>query len=814
MGFKVALRTLYRNKLFASINVLGLSIGMSVTIVAFLIVMHDFSFDRHHKDEDRIYRIVSQVGAEPNILYMSGVPMPLGEAVRSQVTGVENSIAFFTINDPSITIPSAGKANIYKNQKGVVYASDEYFMLFNYKWLAGSPAISLNQPYQVVLTKSSAAQYYPGINANELIGQKLILNDSILTTVSGIVEDPSNNTDLDFHAFVSLATFQTPRLRHRLYDNWSITIPSSQLFVKLSKNYSVRLIKKQLDDIYRVHNPQSKTSVQRPPPYQLQPISNIHFDGRYRSYFGKRTANKTTLYGLILGAIFLLLLGCINFINLSTAQAADRAKEIAIRKTLGCSRKLLMLQYLRETFLMALLGAIVALCLVPITLHILPDVIPSEVVFKPFSNPSILLFALTIVFLKTLLAGIYPSWVLTRFSAVNMFKGKPQNHTNASRLLIRKGFILVQFIIAQVFIIGVVFVGLQLRYTLNKDLGFRKEAVIYFETNNKDTTLEKRDMLYNKLKSIPGISAISLSNGPAASDGVWSGLVKYSDNHGVIETTVEQKFADTNFLSLFNISIIAGRTINNYTPYKECVINKTYANVLGYKEPSQVIGKMLKYNEKTIMVVGVMADFYQESLYEPIKPLMVAYDPDNQRTFNVALGKNRDKNNTVQWTGSIVKIQHYFKEVYPSEDFAYEFQDETVERYYKADIKLSLLLKYITGLTVFISCMGLLGFILYSTNKRMKEISVRKVLGATVAQIVKLFTFEFMSIILTAFIIAVPITYWFVHSWLNSFAYRIAMSWWIFGVAGLIAASLAFIVIAFQTIRAAVVNPAEFLKMD
>lgn len=812
LDVKIAVRTIYRNKFFSIINVIGLTLGISVTIVAYLIVSHDFSYERFQKDRDRIYRVVSRKGIEPNILYTSGVPMPLGEEVRTKISGVESVAAFNIITDPDIEIPLNEHLKTFRNQKGVVSTSPDFFKVFSYSWLLGSAGSALGQPYQVVLTRSSAAQFYPGLPLNEVIGRSLIMRDSILTKVSGIIDDLAGNTDLKFKVFVSKATFQTHRLRHPLYSNWSVTIGTSQLFVKLAPGYRVENLKIQLESIYKLHSEDQNDSILSP--YLLQQLADVHFDSRYGSYFGNRIANKPVLYGLMTGAFFILILGYINFVNLSVAQSEDRAKEIGIRKTLGSSRKQLAVQFLTETFFMTLLAGVLALLFVPLILYLLGDLVPTGVIFNPIRNQSVLLFLLVMISLTTIVAGIYPAWILSGFSPINILKRKSYHGRSKSRIWIKKSLILGQFAISQAFIIAVVFVALQLRYILKKNLGFRKDAILYFETSYKDTVLEKKAALYNELKSIPEVSNVSLSNGPASSSSTWSGILKYSGNLGVIEANVQQIFADTNFLSLFEIPIVAGRNIQTNIPLKECLINVEYSQVLGFKDPHQAIGITLKYDSSKIRVVGIISNFYQQSLYEKIEPLMITFDPGNQNIYNIGLPQNKNRLSTSPWELTIKKIEKAFRNIYPQQDFSYEFQDETIKQYYKADIRLSLLLKYISILTILLSSIGLFGYTLYLTNKRMKEISIRKVLGASIFQIVRLFAQEFMILILLAFIVDVPITSWFVYTWLNNFSYRISMTWWIFCLGGIIACLLALVIITMQTIRAFLTKSFVFLKPE
>jgi ABC-type antimicrobial peptide transport system permease subunit len=814
MNLKMVLRYLYKNRWFTFIKVLGLSVSICIAIVVFLTVSHEFSFDKHHKDPAQIFRVVSHFGTEPDTRYVPGVPLPLPGAISEEVTGVQEVVPLFTMLNTRISIPGAGQLKVFKNQSHVVYAGPEYFSMFHYQWIKGDPETALSKPYQVVLTRAAAHQYFPQQEPGMLIGKQLILRDSILTTVAGIVDDPEFNTDLNFRVFFSIATARTARLRHSLYSNWMATILPSQVFIKIAKGISPATIEQRLKAVYNKHFPHDKVDIKTVSPYRLQPLREIHFDPRFPPYFGNPQADKQTLYGLIIIALFLLVLGCINFINLSTAQASQRIKEIGIRKSLGGSKKHLFVQFLSEAFVITCIAIVVAVCCVPLVIDLYRDYIPAAINPMMIFTPFVPLFLFILFIAVGFLSGSYYAWTVSRIPVTKVLKGKDFGRAGGAALWVRKGLILFQFVISQFFVMATVFVGMQLNFTVNKERGFREEAVVYFETDNSDTVGTKKLVLLHKLKLIPGITKISLSNGPAAADGIWTGKVKYAMPGKETLTEVQQKYADSNFLSLFEIPLLAGRNLRDQVPMNECIINEEYSAVLGFEKPEKAIGKALLFLDKSIPIVGVVANFHQQSLHTPIKPLMILYDPRNQRIFNIALSSKKKEDTDVNRGAVLVEIAKAYKEVYPETDFDYEFQNDTIARHYASERQVSFLLKTFTGLTILISCMGLLGLTVYATNRRKKEIGIRKVMGASVAHIVRLFSFEYLTLICLAFVIAVPITYRFVHEWLNNFSYRIPISWWVFGLAGLISLVIALLTVSSQSIKAALANPADVLKSD
>jgi ABC-type antimicrobial peptide transport system permease subunit len=753
----IAVRNFSRNKSFSAINILGLAIGISASLVIYLLVQYDFSFDKFHKDGDRIYRVVSKFDFSGEIFYNSGVTYPLGGAVQKEMTGVEEVAAFSLWDgDVKVSLPvnSSTTRAVFKKQKNIVFADEHYFNLLEYKWIAGSPKTSLKQPYQVVLSDAIAKLYFPKLTAESIIGKELIFNDTVRTSVTGIVKGFVENTDFTFNTFVSKATIENTSLKPDGYDKWGSTTSASQLFIKLSAGTTTAQIQKQLGGLYLKYNkpkPEDKNKV----PYGLQPLGDLHFNANYGNYFDNHLAHKPTLYGLLAVAAFLLLLGCINFINLTTAQASQRAKEIGIRKTMGSSKAQLIFQFLSETFLLTLVATVLSVVITPLVLKVFADFIPEGLHFNLTQQPGLLLFLLLLTIFVSILSGFYPALILSGYKPVLVLKNQAYSNTGKTRnLWLRKTLTISQFVIAQVFIMATILVSKQISYTLSKDLGYKKDAIIYFETNFYDTVKSHKDVLMDKLKAIPGIAMISLSNNPITSNSTWSNTMKYKDGKKEIETNVQLKFGDTNYVKLYQLKLLAGRNISQSDTVKEFLINETYARILGFQQPEEAVGKYLEYSDSPKEITGVVADFHQQSLHDPIKPIAIGSWTGNNRNFNIAL-QPQDANGNV-WKTTISKIEKAFKEVYPEDDFEYNFQDETIAKYYESEKNISRLLIWATGLSIFISCLGLLGLVMYITNQRTKEIGIRKVVGATISQIISLLSKDFLKLIIVAFIIAVP----------------------------------------------------------
>jgi ABC-type antimicrobial peptide transport system permease subunit len=508
-----------------------------------------------------------------------------------------------------------------------------------------------------------------------------------------------------------------------------------------------------------------------------------------------------------------LLLGCINFINLTTAQASQRAKEIGIRKTMGSSKWQLIAQFLSETFLITLVATLLSIAMTPLLLKVFADFIPENLHFDLGKEPGVIVFLCLLVVSVTLLSGFYPAVILSGFKPVLVLKNQAYANTGKTRsAYLRKSLTVSQFVIAQVFIIATILVSKQISYSLNKDLGFKKDAILYFSSNYRDNVPGNRDVLKNKLAALPCIAKISMSNTPPSSNNVWSSTMKFKDGKKEIETDVQLKMIDTGYLALYNMKLVAGHNLVNSDTSTGMIINQTYARVLGFRNPQDAIGKLIEWNNKQLPIDGVAADFHQRSLHEVIKPLAMVNNKKQARTFNIALQPQHAGG--TPWKATIAGIENAWKQVYPSDDFEYKFLDENIAKYYTSEKNISSLLMWATGLAIAISCLGLLGLIIYITNQRTKEIGIRKVIGASITQLIALLSVDFLKLIAIAFVIAVPIAWWGSHKWLESFAYRTSVSWWIFLLGGLVMFAMALVILCTRTFKAASANPVNSLRSE
>ncbi len=817
--FITAVRNFRRNKLFSLINILGLAIGISASMVIFLLVQYDFGFDKFEPDGNRVYRIVSDMKFPDSDFKNPGVPLPLITFSKKELTGVEMFVPASTPNgDITVSIGTAGKPVEYKKQSHVVYADNQLLHLLACKWIAGSKENSLSQPFTTVLTESRAKTYFPDNDVSKVIGKTIVYNDTIKSTVTGVVQDIDELTDFTFKEFISYSTIENTGLKDNLgWGQWGSVNSNNQFFIKLNKGIQATAMTKQIQQLFD----KNQKDAYLKNIFSLQPLSDIHFNSDYGA-FDERQANRNALYGLLVVAAILLLLGCINFINLTTAQAVQRAKEIGIRKTMGSSKGQLIIQFLSETFLLTMMASLLSVVLVPFIIKTFSGFIPPAIHTGMLANIQVVLFILILIIVVSVLSGFYPAWVLSKYNPVQVLKNQVTTGSSTRKAWLRKSLTVTQFIFAQAFIMGTLVVGQQIKYALTKDNGFKKEGIFVVDTpfdftifSNKDAgakSMRTRDVLLQKLRTLPGIDKICFGGSSPASNNTSAQTMKFNNGKKDIETTVQVKYADEDYFKLYHLQLVAGKyPEKSDTALKSYLVNESYARFIGFKNPADAVGKMINHNNKGVPIIGVMKDFNASSVHIPIKPLVYYSQYLVETNLHIAL---KPELSAGMWQQTIAQVQKAYKEIYPESDFNYAFFDDTIKKFYESEMNMSTLLSWATGLAIVISCLGLFGLVIYTTNLRTKEIGVRKVLGASIPQILSLISKDFLKLVLFAFIIAVPIAWWVMHKWLENFAYHISLGVGLFILAGLGMMLIALITLSFQTMKAANANPVKSLRTE
>lgn len=805
--FLVALRNLKRYKLHTAINIAGLAIGISACLLIYQYWHFETSYDNFHPDSDRIYRVYTQYGESSDDLY-SGISIALMKQIESSITGIELTAPVHTLNEKNISIPrTKGEPVDFDKQNTLIVTSSNYFELFSaYKWLVGDPQSSLSQPFQVVLTESRAKQYFQTEQVQQLVGREILLEDTIALTISGIVADLPGRTDFYFSDFISYPTIKASDLAKDidLTQRYN-TSSSNQLFVKLMKRTDRERLQKQLKMIAEENQFDSTIAEEDQRSFALQSLSDLHFNEDLGIFDNSGVAaNRSVLWAILMIALILLALASINFVNLATAQALQRGKEIGVRKVLGGSKKTIRGQFLAETLLITISATGLAITLADAGMHYFKEFLPDELIFQILRwDNLVLIFALPLIL--GLLAGFYPAFILSSFAPgaalkrqVNVFGNYLGNN------LIRKGLITIQFTVSLVLVILSLVISLQIKYMMDKELGVDTEAIVYFYTPLRQPE-SKLEVLKNELGQFSEISQLSLHEHPPISVRNNRNLYTVEKDGESIEEFVYVRRVDENYLSMYDLKLADGREFRDDESLKEMVVNETFVKRMGYESTADILGNYAMQGDEKYVVVGVMKDFHHLPLSQSIEPMAI-YKGSRIRCVGMKI-------NTSGLDEQLLSnIKNVYQEIYPESPFEYQFLDESIARYYEEERKVSKLVRTASLITIFISCMGLFGLISFSVVRRMREIGIRKVLGASIHGIVQLLSLDFLKLVVLSFIFAMPLALYFAQDWLQNYAYRIENIWWIFVLAGLGMILIALFTIGSQSFKAALANPIDSLR--
>lgn len=800
----ITLRNFLKNRNYTLINILGLSLGITCCITIFLLVTYDLSFDRFHSRYHSLYRVVQHATSASGDVYNAITPYPLTGAFRNEFPDVP-LVTQLHYQDEGMIQYGADKQYV----DNILFADSLFFDLFDFPVISGNPHVDLGEPGKVFLTQSLADKILKGGNNTIRFGNKVDLE------VAGVVADPAPNSHIRYSMIISYSTLTPALLSGLPLDSWSMTY-SGYTYVALPESLSRAQVDQRLAGLVKKYLPVDAAARHR---YFLQAVPEIHASEMFMENPGKSPNIKMSqLWMMGLLAAFILLIACINFVNLATALAIRKSREIGIRKTLGARRGQLTLYFLGETLLLSVLALLISLCATEWLLPYINVFLEKQIALKLVSNLPLLAFLIALLAVTTVGAGFYPALILSGFNPVQVLKNKI-SATGSSGALVRKVLVISQFLIAQVLIIGTLVIAEQMSFFRNKPLGFSTEAIVSVAIPEQNS--DRMASFRARMEGNTEIHELTFALGEPTSDNNFSTGFSRSEQQASERYDVMVKPADRHYLETFGIKLKAGRWFTDSdeqaaqasVPHDKrklvYVLNEAAVRRLGYRSAEEAIGKTITsgIQDITAEVIGVVEDFHTASLHHEIQPLMFINYPEFYYVASMKIS-------TAHLPETLRDIEKHWTEVFPDYIFEYQFLDDQLQTLYRQDERTFTLFRIFAGVSIFIGCLGLYGLVSFMANQKLKEVGVRKVMGASVGSIVVLFSREFVKLILVAFAMAAPAAWYLMHQWLQGFAYRITMPWTAYILAVGATLLIALFTVSFKSIHAARSNPAETLRSE
>ncbi|WP_113653717.1 ABC transporter permease [Pedobacter namyangjuensis] len=793
LNLKIALRNLWKYKGYTAINIFGLSVGLASCILIFIFVRYQLSFDKDYANDDRIYRVVSSWEyADGNQFKSSGVPLPLAPAMRNDFSQFEKVSAIQQSGGIVKVKAQAGKAEV-KNSEDIYYAEPSFFEIFNYSWLSGNPIQSLSSPNTVVLSEKMAKKYFG--DWRNAIGNSINFDAEKDFKVTGVIKDNPQNSSFPLGIIFSYASYSSRNMK-----SWGSVSSSSECFVLLKKGVTSADLDKPLQQFIRKYYVEKGPGKEN---HHFQPLNDIHHNEDYGNFSNQITPYKQII-GLAIIGLFLLLTACINFINLATAQAISRSKEVGVRKVMGSRRKQLIWQFLSETALITIISLLLACVFAELTLPKMENLFGGDVSFSLFGHPIIFVFLFGLLVLVSFLAGLYPALIMSGFSPALAIKNKVA--ANAGGVGLRKTLVVVQFAITAILIVSTLVVMKQMSFIRDKSLGFDTDAIAMIGLPADSASLLKHNGFKERLLAIDGVKSVSFNGGAPSSGNNNETSFTYNSSKSA-DFQVNVKTADDAYFKTFGLTLIAGKALSKSDTTKEFVVNETLLKKLNVKNPEEAIGKIMRIWGASGPIVGVVKDFNNYSLHEAIAPIAIF----SRKTNNTRVALKLDKK---EMAATLKDVEGAFNASFP--DYVYEnrFFDESLQGYYETERIMGALFKVFAGVVIFISFIGLFGLISFVATQRTKEIAIRKVLGASNFELVKMLNSSFMWMVLIANVVAWPVAYILISKWLTGFQYRIELSVWPFLIAMFISIIITLITVTLRSYKAARANTIDALKYE
>lgn len=798
---KIAYRNIIKQKAYSLINILGLALGLAACILVGLYIWQDFHYDEYHTNKDNIYRISVETVTPNGTFHMGETPALVAPTVREQFPEIDKITRIFFSSEDLV---SYDEKKFYEDE--IVFADEDFFDIFTYDTINGNPAKFLKDKNTIVLTRDMAEKYFGKVNP---IGKFITLNNTLNMEVVGVIENVPPNSHFSFDMATTYATLEDTPVGNYL-DQWGATF-GSYTYVMLHSGTDVEEFENKMNAFFTQVLPLTGGVTQKG---ILQLLSSIHLHSHFSDEINP---NSSLTYILVLGSIslFILILACINFVNLTTARAVKRAREIGVRKVFGAMKRQLVRQFLSESVVLTCVALCFAFVLVELFKPAFSELIGTQLLYDTFSSTWIFLTIIISTLVIGLLAGLYPAFVLTYYQTVYVIKGNEAMLTGKKNSkILRKGLVLFQFSISIILIIFTLTINRQVRYMRGFDMGFEKDQTIILKTPTRMS--RNSETIKNEMNAVLGVLKTSTSLGvPLLDRGFGTNLVpdtQHEDNSFMVSV----KMIDFDFLDLYDLDLIAGQKLSDLqgANYKAVtIVNEATVKKLGFASPEEALGHAytiglsdgVKRFEPEI--IGVVKDFHFNSLHNDVSPLLFMYWPYLFEEISLRVSPS-NMHVTIQG------IKDVWNKFYPEYPFTYSFLDERVEKMYRAEERSFRVITTFSVLAIFIACLGLLGLTFYTTEQRKKEIGIRKVLGASIPDIVNKISIEFFMLIIISNAIAWPLSYLIIHKWLAEFPYKVSINIMTFLAAGALALGIALITISYTVIKSAFANPIKTIKYE
>lgn len=794
--FLIAIRSITKNRTHTIINVLGLALGITCSIVIFLILRFELSYDNFHPEGDRTYRIVTEISKGGNSNFTSGMTYPLPETLRNDFAELEYvTIVDGNLYDPVIAVTkSDGSVDRFK-ESNVVFTDPEYLKMFHHEWIEGN-ADALQKEKTVVLTESLAKKYFGDESA---LNKVIHFNNEYDVVVTGVIKDPPLNTDFPFRMILSIRLGKDKRG----WDGWSAMSTSINCYIRLSENTTKEEFESKIKGWHLKYFTGDNAQDGKERSYYLQPLSEIHFDTRFNN-FGGRVVSSVTLWSLGIIGILLLLTACINFINLNTVLIIKRSREAGVRKTLGSTHSQLIFQFLGETCIISVLALLISAGLAELLLINLQPVLGYRISFFGMLDGLTVVFLIMLPIIVTILAGFYPAIRLSRFQPAKTLKAGLSS-TYGQGLTLRRSLIVFQLFIAQALIITTIIIVQQTNHFMAQPLGLDSKAVVEFLI--PENKAELVHTLKERLTNIPGVESVAMSNTGSTSENQWGGDFEATVKNDLVKEYTNVKYADEDYIRTYGLSLLYGENLLRSDTSNRFVINEKFAKALGFQNVEDAIGTPVNMWGSKALVTGIIKDFNATPLQQELSPVILLA---NTSAYYVGAVKM----NTKDTPQLISKIQEAWESVYPNYIFEHTFLDDQIANFYNGERKNAYTLGFFSMIAIFIGCIGLFGLVSFMVQQKVKEIGIRKTFGATVLQIVSILSREFFLLVGISFLLATPLAFYFMQKWLSNFAYKYSMTGLEFAAGLLLTLVISMLTVGYRSVQAARANPVDALRTE